>query len=102
MGGIFKSWMIVNVESYGQFFGIVLLENNGGFVFCWVIVEKIDMSGIWGVCFRVWGDGQCYDFRVWLSGFYSWVFYWVGFIVNDGDWYIVELFWSVFEFIFRG
>lgn len=102
MGGISKSQMTVNAESYGQFSGTVSLENNGGFASCRATVEKIDMSGTRGVRLRVRGDGQRYDFRVRLSGPYSRVSYRAGFTANDGDWHTVELPWSAFEPTFRG
>ena len=102
MGGISQSKMEITEEGFGQFSGNVSLEYNGGFASCRATVAQIDLSGTEGIEIQIKGDGQIYDFRVWVTGRYSRVSYKASFRAEEGEWQTVKLPWNTFRPSFRG
>ena len=64
MGGRSEGNFRVNSNGWGEFFGTVSLENNGGFSSVRIGMNSINVEAFKGVELRVKGDQKNYQFRI--------------------------------------
>lgn len=64
MGGQSDGHIKINKDGYGEYYGHVSLENNGGFSSVRYYFETIDSSNYSSFKIRIKGDGKTYQFRV--------------------------------------
>lgn len=64
MGGISKSKFIPNKDGHAVFYGVVSLENNGGFASVRRRFDQISIEGYTHAVIKLKGDGKDYQFRV--------------------------------------
>lgn len=85
MGGKSNGNFRVNESGFGEFFGIVSLENNGGFSSLRYRFKEINIEGFTNVVIRIKGDGNKYQFRVKDNNdnYYSYIF---TFSTKKNDW----------------
>ena len=64
MGGCSNGEFKINTDGYGEYYGEVSLENNGGFSSLRYDFESLDSSKYLKFRLRIKGDGKTYQFRV--------------------------------------
>jgi NADH dehydrogenase [ubiquinone] 1 alpha subcomplex assembly factor 1 len=64
MGGKSKGSFKINETGFGEFSGVVSLENNGGFSSLRYGFEALKTEGLTTIILRVKGDGNTYQFRI--------------------------------------
>ncbi len=101
MGGRSSSGMTVE-EGVGVFWGVVSLENNGGFASVRSEPEDHDLSAFDGLVLRVRGDGKRYSFRLRTSRAFDGVSYQAPLEPTAGTWQEVAISFAAFEPVYRG
>ena len=89
MGGRSNSQFYINDKGYGEFSGMVSLENNGGFSSLRHAFSEKDISSFTTFSLRLKGDGKAYQFRVKSdrSQRYSYTYT----FETNGDWEWVDI-----------
>lgn len=64
MGGRSDSDFNINDEGYGEFSGVVSLENNGGFSSVRFYLDKTDVTDFEQLVLRIKGDKKTYQLRI--------------------------------------
>jgi hypothetical protein len=64
MGGKSVGTFNINNNGFGEFSGVVSLENNGGFSSLRYRFKEINVKGFTNVVLRLRGDGRNYQFRI--------------------------------------
>lgn len=100
MGGLSKGTFTVNELGYGEFKGMVSLENNGGFSSVRYRFQHQSIPTDQSFLIRIKGDGKSYQFRV-KSSQYDRHSYTYG-IDTDGNWQVIEIPFSELAPTFRG
>jgi NADH dehydrogenase [ubiquinone] 1 alpha subcomplex assembly factor 1 len=100
MGGRSRGNFKINDDGYGEFYGTVSLENNGGFSSLRHLTSAMDVIGFKEVVIRVKGDGKKYQFRIKdkVSNSYSFI---ASFETN-GAWQTIKIQLSEMYPAFRG
>ncbi|TXD46583.1 CIA30 family protein [Polaribacter sp. IC073] len=100
MGGRSNGNFKINENGYGEFYGNVSLENNGGFSSLRHRFSSIEIKDFKEVVLRVKGGAKKYQFRIkdTLSNQYSFV---ANFETN-GEWQIIKISLSEMYPAFRG
>lgn len=100
MGGISNGAFKINTEGYGEFYGAVSVENNGGFSSARYRFQKNDLTSYSKFVLKVKGDGKNYQFRV-KSNKYDYHSY-ITTIETTGAWQTIEIAFSEMYPAFRG
>ena len=100
MGGKSKGHFKINKEGFGEFYGKVSLENNGGFSSLRHRFSLMEVQGFKEVVLRVKGDGKKYQFRIKdkTSNYHSFI---ASFQTN-GEWQTIKITLSEMYPAFRG
>jgi hypothetical protein len=100
MGGRSDGNFKINKEGFGEFYGRVSLENNGGFSSLRHRFSSMEVNGFKEVVLRVKGDGKKYQFRVKdkTSNYHSFI---ASFQTN-GEWQTIKITLSEMYPAFRG
>jgi hypothetical protein len=100
MGGRSNGNFKLNNSGNGEFFGMVSLENNGGFSMVQYPFETKKVDAFTKVVIRLKGDGKTYQFRIKTNNDdrHS---YTTSFDTN-GEWEIIEIPFNQLEPAFRG
>lgn len=100
MGGRSHGNFKINDAGYGEFYGTVSLENNGGFSSVRHRFSSMEVKDFKEVVLRVKGDGKKYQFRIkdTVSNYYSFI---AGFETN-GAWQTIKIQLSEMYPAFRG
>jgi len=89
MGGRSEGNFKITKDGYGNFWGNVSLENNGGFSSVRYVFGKTNIKDYSKIVMRIKGDGKDYQFRIKAHSkdYYSYVkpFY------TSGDWEIIKI-----------
>jgi hypothetical protein len=100
MGGRSNGDFKVNNSGYGEFSGMVSLENNGGFSMVQHTFETKKVDAFTKVAIRLKGDGKTYQFRVKTNNndrhSYTKLF------DTNGEWETIEIPFNQLEPRFRG
>ncbi len=100
MGGRSNGNFKVNDAGFGEFFGHVSLENNGGFSMVQYIFDSNDVKPFTKVLIKLKGDGKNYQFRV-KTNDNDRHSYNASFVTN-GKWETIEIPFNQLEPAFRG
>ena len=100
MGGLSKGELTLTHDGYGQFKGIISLENFGGFSSMRLQFNQINIEKYSAIRLRIKGDGKQYQFRLKsnLDEYQSYIQY----FETSGKWEIIELNLNDFYPSFRG
>lgn len=100
MGGRSEGHFKINKEGFGEFYGRVSLENNGGFSSLRHRFSSLEVKAFKAIVLRVKGDGKKYQFRVKdkLSSSHSFI---ASFQTN-GEWQTIKIILSEMYPAFRG
>lgn len=100
MGGQSVGNFEVTEDSNGKFFGIVSLENNGGFSSVRFDLETTPISPECNIQIRLKGDGKTYQFRVKArkTDYYSYTYT----FSTSGKWETIEIPLAAMHPSFRG
>jgi hypothetical protein len=100
MGGKSKGHFKINKEGFGEFYGKVSLENNGGFSSLRHRFSLMKVQGLKEVVLSVKGDGKKYQFRIKdkISNDHSFI---TSFQTN-GEWQTITITLSEMYPAFRG
>jgi hypothetical protein len=76
MGGKSSGNFLINKEGYGDYHGIVSLENNGGFSSLRHDFDTVKVENFSKIILRIKGDGKDYQFRIKdkQSNYYSYIY----------------------------
>lgn len=102
MGGISEGRMKATAESTAVFWGILSLENNGGFSSVRTVPQKFQLGAFTGVQIRVRGDGRTYKFRIRTDANLDGVAWQADFATTRDEWLEVDLPFTAFAASFRG
>jgi NADH dehydrogenase [ubiquinone] 1 alpha subcomplex assembly factor 1 len=100
MGGESLSNFNLNEDGFGDFKGIVSLENNGGFSSVRYRFDKIKISNFTKIILKLRGDGKRYQFRIKSDSndYYSFISY----FKTGTDWQEIEINLKDMYPVFRG
>lgn len=100
MGGQSNGNFKINQEGYGEFYGNVSLENNGGFSSLRYRFSSMEVKDFKEVVLRVKGDGKKYQFRIKdsSSNYYSFISH----FETNGAWQTIKIVLSDMYPAFRG
>ena len=100
MGGRSNGSLSRSDEGYGEFKGMISLENNGGFSSVRLGVPEFQATGYSEVVIRLKGDGKPYQFRIKRSDqeSHSYVYS----FLTTGDWEEVRIAFNDLKPSFRG
>lgn len=100
MGGVSSGKFNLNEEGYGNFFGNVSLENNGGFSSLQYKFQSVNVNSFSKVVLKLKGDGKDYQFRIKdkQENYYSYIY---KFSTNK-EWQTIEIPFSKMYPAFRG
>jgi len=100
MGGKSNGTFKLTKDGYGEFFGHISLENNGGFSSLRYRFPKKDILGYTKVVLLLKGDGKVYQFRVKKNSndFHSYI----SKFATNGDWQTITIDLSDMYPAFRG
>jgi hypothetical protein len=89
MGGRSQGYFQLNKEGNAEFYGVVSLENNGGFSSIRHQFSLLDVGTFTEVVLIIRGDGKNYQFRIKdkLRNYYSFVTH----FKTDGSWQTVKI-----------
>lgn len=100
MGGISSGNFTLNEEGYGNFFGEVSLENNGGFSSVQCKLNTIEIQNFKKLVLKLKGDGKEYQFRIKdkKSNYYSYIYK----FSTTKEWQTIEISLNEMYPAFRG
>lgn len=100
MGGRSQSKFTTDEKGHGVFYGVVSLENNGGFSSVRYRFDKVSITSYTKAFLRVKGDGKQYQFRVKSSKSesHSYKYY----FDTDKSWQVIEIPLKMMEPTWRG
>ncbi len=89
MGGKSNGNFKLNENGFGEFFGNISLENNGGFSSLRYRFPSINVKNFMRVCLKVKGDGKKYQFRIKdkSGNYYSFI----STFETNGEWQTIEI-----------
>jgi monofunctional biosynthetic peptidoglycan transglycosylase len=102
MGGVSSSRLEAAEDGYVQFYGVVSLENNGGFASVRCLPRSFDFDDCDGIRLRIRGDGKDYRLRLRTDDGFDGVAYQSIFATEADRWISVDIFFSSFRASFRG
>lgn len=100
MGGVSSGNFNLNNENFGNFFGTISLENNGGFSSLHYKFKSIRVKVFTKVVIEIKGDAKDYQFRIKdnQNHYYSYIY---KFSTNN-SWQTIEIPFSSMSPVFRG
>lgn len=101
MGGISRG-ALRGEAGVGVFYGVLSLENGGGFASVRRLPGPLGLAGSDSVSIRVRGDGRAYQLRFRTDDGFDGVAHAATFATAAGAWITVSLPWSEFRPTFRG
>jgi monofunctional biosynthetic peptidoglycan transglycosylase len=104
MGGLSQGKREISKDGILRFFGMLSLENNGGFSSLRTGDVKLDLGGAEGVILRVKGDGRIYQLRFSTDAEYRGreMSFQAGFPTAKGEWTEVKIPFARFTGTWRG
>lgn len=104
MGGLSQGRREIGNDGILRFFGMLSLENNGGFSSLQTGTVKMDLSGAEGVILRVKGDGRTYQVRFSTDAEYHGreMSFQAGFATTKDEWTEVKVPFNRFVGTWRG
>lgn len=100
MGGKSNGNFKVNTDGFGEFYGNVSLENNGGFSSLRYRFSSIKVKDFKEIVLRIKGDGKKYQFRIKDNLYNSHSF--ISHVETTGDWQTIKITLSEMYPAFRG
>jgi len=102
MGGISEGRFKINIDQTADFWGMVSLENNGGFASVRALLNKPASGDFGKIVLRVKGDGKRYSFRIRTDVNFDGVAYASTFATKKDEWTEHEFVPADFTPTFRG
>ncbi len=102
MGGVSYSRLLIDKRGFAVFFGVVSLENNGGFASVRSFPKHYDLSDYEGLAIRVKGDGKRYKLSLKTEDRLDGVVYQQSFETFEDRWKKIYLPFCDFKPGFRG
>lgn len=100
MGGRSNGNFKVNDAGYGELFGTVSLENNGGFSMVQYTFETKNVNTFTKVAIKLKGDGKTYQFRVKTD--HNDRYSYTTLFDTNGKWQTIEILFNQLKPAFRG
>lgn len=89
MGGKSNGKFKLDNNGHGLFYGVISLENNGGFSSVRYNVKTIDVKGYTKIVLHIKGDGKRYQFRIKETETQRHSY--VSYFKTSGDWETIEI-----------
>ena len=102
MGGLSEGRFKINSDQTADFWGVVSLENNGGFASVRALLNKPASGNFGKIALRVRGDGKTYSFRIRTDANFDGVAYACNFTTKKDEWTEHEFLSTDFTPTFRG
>lgn len=102
MGGMSEGRFKINSDQTADFWGLVSLENNGGFASMRALLNKPASGNFGKIALRVKGDGKRYSFRIRTDANFDGVAYACTFTTKKDEWTEHEFIPADFTPTFRG
>jgi len=102
MGGMSEGRFKINPDQTADFWGMVSLENNGGFTSVRALLQKPTSGNFEKIVLRVKGDGKIYSFRIRTDANFDGVAYACNFTTQKDEWTEHEFVPADFTPTFRG